>query len=110
MTDPNLAAGREALLQGRPDAAAPLFAAALERAPADHEARYWLASALMLLGDPDGAEATLGEARTLQTLALARELGADLGQLKTDAAYANDMGLRFYGRGLIAMASIVWGM
>jgi len=106
----DLAAGREALLQGRPSAAAPAFAAAVERDPADHEARYWLASALMLLGDPDGADQALNEARTLHALAASQQMGADLSRLKTDADYANTVAVQLYGQGCVAMASVVWGL
>ncbi len=106
----NLTDGREALLQGQPEAAAPIFAAAIEADARDHEARYWLASALMLLGDPDGAEQALNDARTLHALALARTAGADLAQLRSDPAYADTVATQFYGQGLVAMASVVWGL
>jgi len=106
----DLTAGREALLEGRPEAAAPIFAAGVENDPRDYEARYWLASALTLLGDPDGAEQALTDARTLHALAAARELGADLQQLRADPAYANKIALQLYGQGLVAVASVIWGM
>ena len=106
----DLAAGREALLQGRPSAAAPAFARAVEREPANYEARYWLASALMLLGDPDGADQTLNDARTLHALAASQTMGADLSRLKTDPDYANTVAVQLYGQGCVAMASVLWGL
>lgn len=106
----NLAAGREALLQGDPATAAPLFAAAVDADPRGYEARYWLASALMLLGDPNGADQTLSDARTLHTLDLVQERGMDLARLRTDSGYANDMATQLYMEGLIAQASVVWGL
>ena len=106
----NLEDGREALLQGDAAAAARLFGADVDAGPRDHEARYWLASALMLLGDPDGADRALDDARTLQTLAIARTEGVDLNRLRADPDYANAVAIRFYGSGLVAMASVVWGL
>jgi predicted O-linked N-acetylglucosamine transferase (SPINDLY family) len=106
----DLAGGREALLEGRPGAAAPIFAAAVDSDPADHEARYWLASALMLLGDPEGADQALNDARTLHALAAAQKMGADLSRLKADPDYANTVAAQLYGQGCVAMASVVWGL
>ena len=108
--EPELAAGREALLAGRPADAAPIFAALVEKDSADFEARYWLASALLLLGKPDAAEQALSDARTLQALAAARQMGADLTRLSSDAAYANLIASQLYGQGHVAMASVAWGM
>lgn len=110
MTASSLAEGREALLAGRPADAAPIFAEIVGQDPRDHEARYWLASALTLLGDPDGAEQALNDARTLHALAVARTMGADLAQLRADPEYANTVGGQLYGQGLVAMASVVWGL
>ncbi|HEX7885744.1 MAG TPA: hypothetical protein VF474_07185 [Phenylobacterium sp.] len=107
--DPTAAAGREALLQGRHDDAAPLFAAQVEANPGDHEARYWLASALMLL-DPELAEQVLNDARTLHAMATARTMGADLRRLKGEPDYANTIARQLRGQGLVAMSSVIWGM
>lgn len=106
----NLEDGREALLQGEPEAAARLFATDVDADPRDHEARYWLASALMLLGDPAGADLALDDARTLHTLAIARTEGVDLNRLRADPDYANTVATRFYSSGLVVMASVVWGL
>jgi predicted O-linked N-acetylglucosamine transferase (SPINDLY family) len=107
---PDLAAGREALLQGRAADAARSFAACVEREPGDFEARYWLASAFLLLGEPAAADETLSDARTLHTLAVARERGADIARLRTDADYADQIAVTLYGQGQVAMASVAWGM
>jgi predicted O-linked N-acetylglucosamine transferase (SPINDLY family) len=106
----DLEAGRQALLAGRPADAALLFARQVEAEAADHEARYWLASALLLLGEPAAADQALNDARTLHTLALARQMGADLAELRTNADYASKVGVQLYGLGHVAMASVVWGM
>lgn len=107
---PDLAAGRDALMQGRAADAVPAFAAAVEQEPGDFEARYWLASALLLLGEAVAAEQTMSDARTLHTLAVARERGADIARLRSDADYAYAIGVQLYGQGQVAMASVVWGM
>jgi predicted O-linked N-acetylglucosamine transferase (SPINDLY family) len=107
---PDLAAGRDALMQGRAADAVPLFAACVEHDPGDFEARYWLASALLLLGEPAAAEQAMNDARTLHTLVLARQRGADVGQLRGNADYAAQIGTQLYGQGQVAMASVVWGM
>jgi protein O-GlcNAc transferase len=107
---PELMTGRRALLRGDPGTAAPLFAAAVDADPRGYEARYWLASALLLLGDPEGADQTLSDARTLHTLALVQDRGMDLARLRTDSSYANDVATQLYMEGLIAQASVVWGL
>jgi protein O-GlcNAc transferase len=106
----NLAAGREALLRAQPAVAAPLFAADVELDPLDCEARYWLASALLLLGEPVAAEEALNDARTLHALAAAEDLGSDIARLRSDPAYADDEAYRFYRLGYVAMASVAWGL
>src|SRR5579872_732414 len=107
---PDLAAGREALMQGRAADAAAAFAAAVEREPGDFEPRYWLASALLLLGEPAAAEEALSDARTLHTLMLARQRGADIAALRSNGDYAAHVGVQLYGQGHVAMASVLWGM
>lgn len=106
----HLADGRQALLAGRAADAAPLFAAEIERDPAGHEARYWLASAMLLLGEPAAADQAFNDARTLHTLALARQMNADIAELRTNGDYAARVGAQLYGMGHVAMASVVWGM
>ena len=108
--DARLGPGREALLQGDAGAAAPIFAAGVERNPRDFEARYWLAGALLRLGDAAGAEQALNDARILHTLSTIGAHGADLPRLKTDPDYANDIATQLYGQQMVAMAGVVWGM
>jgi predicted O-linked N-acetylglucosamine transferase (SPINDLY family) len=107
---PDLAAGREALLAGRAADAARALATQVEREPGDFEARYWLASAFLLLGEPAAADETLSDARTLHTLAVARARGADIARLRSDADYADQIAVTLYGQGQVAMASVAWGM
>jgi predicted O-linked N-acetylglucosamine transferase (SPINDLY family) len=107
---PEFAAGRDALLQGRAADAARAFAAQVDREPGDFEARYWLASALLLLGEPDAADQALSDARTLHALAVAGARGADVARLRADADYAFAIGVQLYGQGQVAMASVAWGM
>lgn len=105
-----LQAGRSAQLAADAETAAPIFAELAAASPADPDLRYWLASSLMLLGDGAGAEQALNDARTLQMLGVARGMGADLARLRNDPAYASAVAAQLYGQGLVAMASVAWGM
>ena len=107
--DPQLQTGLTALTEGRAQDAFPIFAGLAEASPSDHDSRYWLASAMMQAGDPDGAR-MLDDARTLHALSLARTLDADLPRLKADADYADTSATTLYGRGLVGVASVLWGM
>ena len=107
---PDVAAGRDALMQGRAADAARAFAAQVDREPGDFETRYWLASALLLLGEPAAADEALSDARTLHALAVAGARGADIARLRTDADYANQIAVTLYGQGQVAMASVAWAM
>jgi len=51
----DLQTGREAQLAGDPWTAVEIFEDLAARAPANHEVRYWLASAKLTAGDPNGA-------------------------------------------------------
>jgi predicted O-linked N-acetylglucosamine transferase (SPINDLY family) len=106
----DLQAGREALLAGDPQAAAAIFEALVAASPADHEARYWLASARLTGGDPDGAALAMEDARLLQALAIARTRGADIDRCRTDPAYAAGIATQLYGQGQVAMAGAVRGL
>ena len=106
----NLSIAREALLGGLPQDAAAIFAARIAEAPSDHETRYWLASALTAMGDADGADQAMRDARILHGLAVARSVGADLQKLRSDPVYANDIATRLYAQGLVAVAAVVWEM
>lgn len=98
-----------ALTEGRAQDALPHLAAQVERNPRDHDARYWLASAMMQAGDPEGAR-VLDDARTLHALSLARTMDVDLERLRTDADYALHIGNVFYSRDLVALAAMARGM
>lgn len=108
--DVEFQAGRAAQLAGDAQTSSAIFAALVRQHPGDPDLRYWLASALMLLGDGEAAEQSLNDARTLQTLAAVAELDGDVARLKTDAAYANTIASQLYERGFVALASVVWGM
>jgi len=99
-------AGRAALLAGDAGRAIPHLERAVAAAPADLEARYWLASAKFTSRAPD-ANSALDEARTLHALILARSMGCDIGRCQTDGAYAAQVADQLYGKTLVAMASVV---
>jgi len=101
-----LAAGRAALLAGDPRAAAALLEQATSAAPADLEARYWLASAKLTLGDP-GAAAAMNDARTLHALVQARAMGADIGRCQSEPAYAAEVADALYAQSLVAMSAAI---
>ena len=108
--DDDLLSGRQALFGGRPEAAAAIFGAAAQRDPRDREARYWLASACMMLGDHERANQALEEARTLHAVAELMGAGQDMPRLRADPAHAIDIASRLGGHGLMTVASVVWGM
>lgn len=105
-----LRAARDAILTGQAEAAVAPLADHVAAYPADFEARYWLASALLQAGDGDGATAALEDARTLHGLAVARSLDADLARLRADPEYGAQVASQLYGRGLVAMASVAWSL
>lgn len=101
---------REALLAGDPETAAALLEAHTATAPADHEARYWLASALLRLGRADEAAIAFDDARLLHGLAVIRAMGGDLAQCRSDGEYAAKVAANLYGQHLVGPASAAWGM
>jgi protein O-GlcNAc transferase len=103
----DLQAGREALLAGDPQAAIAIFEGLVAAEPADHEARYWLASARLTDGDPNGAAEAMDDARILQTLAIARARGADVDRCRADPVYAGDIATQLYGQGQVAMSGVI---
>jgi protein O-GlcNAc transferase len=103
---PDLGLGREALLSGDPRAATDILERLVAAAPADIEARYWLASAKLTAGDPR-AGAAMEEARILHALMRAKAMGADLTRLQTDAAYASAIAEQLYAQKLVAMSAVV---
>lgn len=98
--------GRDALLAGDPYTAMGIFEARVAEAPADSEARYWLATARLGAGHPEAA-ATMDDARIIQTLELLRTMGVDAGRCRSDAGYATDIATRLYGQNLVAMSAVV---
>ena len=104
-----LAAGRARLLEGDSDGAVQAFAAAARAEPASYEARYWLYSALVAAGDPDGAATALEEARLLHSVAALRALDVDMTRFQTDKAYCADIGERAYAMRLMGPASTALG-
>ncbi len=101
-------AGKLALLVADTEGALTAFRAAIAANPADHEAYYGLAAALMQGGEP--AHAELDNARVLHTLSLLTGLSGGVAGLKADPAYGAQVGLELYGKHLVACASVVWGM
>ena len=76
--------------------------------PADHEARYWLASAAAAAG-ADQAPALLAEARAIHAHAQLIEGGVDVERLRADKAYAVQVGTNCYAHKLMAAASECFG-
>jgi protein O-GlcNAc transferase len=103
---PGLASRRATLLAADPGGAAAVLAQAVAAAPLDVEARYWLASARLAARDP-GAHAALDEARTLQALLAARDMGVDTARCQSDPDYASATADALYARKLVAMSAVV---
>jgi predicted O-linked N-acetylglucosamine transferase (SPINDLY family) len=108
--DARISAGREALFAGKPSLAVEEFQAISARAPADHEARYWLASARLASGDIAQGKTDLEDARILHALAFARTLGADIVRCQSDGDYAAEVAARLYANHFVAVSSAVWAM
>ena len=96
-----IAAGEAAPLAAR-------MAARIAATPNDCGARYVLFAALAASGQPEAARAALDEARLLHSLLTMREMGADVGRLQTDAAYAASVGQQLYGAHHVAVASVAY--
>jgi predicted O-linked N-acetylglucosamine transferase (SPINDLY family) len=105
-----VAAAKDALLRGEADDAVAALQAHIEANPADFEARYVLSSLCYQLGDPALGEQVMNEARTLQALAAARAMGADIAALRADRAYADQVATTLYAQNLVAVSSVVRGM
>lgn len=89
-------------------AMAHLQARALE-APADFECRYWLASAAGAAGAADAAANALFEARGIHAHAVLVAGGVDVARLRTDKAYAAQIGQNCYAQKYMAAASDCYG-
>ncbi|MGZ3367874.1 MAG: O-linked N-acetylglucosamine transferase, SPINDLY family protein [Caulobacteraceae bacterium] len=105
----DLVSGREALLAGDPHAAVEVLGRAVAARPADVEACYWLASALLTARDPE-AGAALDRARTLQAVFAVRDLGVDIGRCQADPAYAGEVANQLYGARFAAMSGVIRGL
>ena len=103
---PGVAPSRAQLIAADPAGAAAMFAQAVAATPLDVEARYWLASARLAAGDP-AAHAALDEARTLQALLAARDMGVDTARCQSDPDYASATADALYARKLVAMSAVV---
>jgi hypothetical protein len=102
--------GREALLEGDAETAVGALRGLVSQGRGGHEARYWLASALMAKGESAAGEDMLDQARTMQALELAAQMGADLAQLARDGDYAASVATKLYTGANVAMSSAVWAM
>lgn len=100
-------AGRQAQLAGDPWTAVEIFEDLAAREPANHEVRYWLASAKLTSGDADGAARAMEDARILHALPLVATLDGDPVRCRTDASHAAKVATQLYGRGLVAMSGVV---
>lgn len=87
-----------------------MFGASAAFDPTDFEARYWLASAHLARGAAAQGLAVLEEARILHALAVARSLGADLAQCRSDPVYASNIAANLYSHNLVGVSSAVWMM
>lgn len=101
--------GRAALAAGEPLEAANCFAIAGQTATADSECRYWLASALFAAGETEAARHYLGEAVTLHSVQVVRNLGADAQRMAKDRAYAAAIAWQLYAAQHMGPASLAFG-
>jgi len=106
-TEAALRAGREAQLAGDPWTAVEILEPLAAREPANHEVRYWLASAKLTSGDPDGAARAMEDARILHTLPLVAALDGDPARCRTDGVHAARIATQLYARSLVAMSGVV---
>lgn len=102
-----LQVGRDAQLAGDPWTAVEIFEDLAARAPANHEVRYWLASAKLTAGDPNGAARAMEDARILHALPLVGTLGGDPARCRTDGLHAAKMASQLYDRHLVAISGVV---
>lgn len=99
--------GREAQLAGDPWTALEIFETLAVQEPASAEVQYWLASARLTSGDPDGAARAMEDARILHTLPLLATLDGDPARCRTDGVHAARIATQLYGRSLVAMSGVV---
>lgn len=106
-TEAALQAGRAALLAGDPWTAVEILEEFAARDPANAEVRYWLASAKLTSGDPNGAALAMEDARILQTFPLVTAMGGDANRCRADAAHAANTANQLYAQNLVAMSAVV---
>lgn len=99
--------GRAAQLAGDPWTAVEIFEDLAAREPANAEVRYWLASAKLTAGDPNGALQAMEDARILQTFPLVTIMGGDAGRCRSDGAHAATVAGQLYAQHLVAMSAVV---
>ncbi|CAN5174307.1 tetratricopeptide repeat protein [soil metagenome] len=99
-------AGKAAFTAGDMAEAARQFGLCAALDPNDHEARYWLFSALSAAGQTDAADAALFDARNLHALAVIREVGGDMARFTSDPDYCAQFGLKLFEHKLMASASV----
>ncbi len=100
-----LALARAEILAGEGAAAAGRLQALIEQRGPSTALVYWLSAAQGAAGDLAAQAETLALARTVHGLELMQELGADLGLLQADPAYAGELATQFYGAKLMGSAS-----
>ena len=105
----DLASGRAALMAGDSLAAEAIFEQLASTNPTHTEVRYWLASALLLAGDPKAAQA-MDDARILHAMRAAQHMGADVGRCRTAAATAASIAVEVYTKNLIAISAVIRGI
>lgn len=103
----DLQAGREAQLAGDPWTAVEILEDLAVREPANNEVRYWLASAKLTSGDPDGAAQAMEDARILHTMPLVAAMDGDPARCRADGVHAAKVAMNLYIRGLPVMSGVV---
>src|SRR5260221_571878 len=111
MTAAAVGFAREALLAGEAQTAIGALRPVVAGNPGQHEARYWLAGALLPPRDGgEAATAMLDEARALHALVLAKSMGADIERCRSDGDHAAAVGAKLYTMKHVAMASVMFGL
>jgi predicted O-linked N-acetylglucosamine transferase (SPINDLY family) len=104
-----LARGLAAFQAGDFAAAISHFQTRVMQAPDDFEARYWLASAAGAAGATDEAAGILSDARAVHAQAFLAAGGVDIIRLRTDRAYAFQIGNNCYAQKFMAAATECFG-
>jgi tetratricopeptide (TPR) repeat protein len=99
--------GREAQLAGDPWTAVEIFEALAAQDSTNAEVQYWLASAKLTSGDPDGAARAMEDARILHALPLLAGLDQDPIRCRTDPVHAANIAMGLYASSLVAISGVV---